>query len=283
MTRYVLLTLSIPEEQSDLASGVLATYPIVGIEEGMDEMTVCFEQNDWHEDWAEAIIEELTAVGVRVTQTGIGTEEDQNWNAEWEKTIDPVVVNDRIVIVPEWRMNEYSDVPIRLVVTPKMSFGTGHHATTRMMCRLMEHAVQPGDHWIDVGTGTGVLAILAVKLGASSAWGFDNSEWSVLNAIENTERNEVAHCVTIEQAELGSVDLGKCDGLAANLYRHLVIPFASDFISAVRPNGPILISGILKYDIDEVTAPFTERGCTIEEMEMESEWAAVLFRTPATT
>lgn len=280
MTRYVLLTLSVPEEQFDLASGLIATYPLVGIEEGMDELTVCFEQNDWNHDWTDAIIDDLTHAGVRVTHIATGTEEDQNWNAEWEKTIDPVLVNDRIVIVPEWRADEYANVPLRLIITPKMSFGTGHHATTRMMCRLLESRVRPNDHWVDVGTGTGVLAILAVRLGAASAWGFDNSEWSVLNALENVERNGVADRVRIEQADLESAVLPPCDGLAANLYRHLVIPYAPAFVSVVRPGGPLLVSGILKYDIDEVVAPFTSIGCTVEEMEQESEWAAIAFRTP---
>lgn len=280
MTRYILLSLAIPEEQFDLASGLVAAYPIVGIEEGMDELTICFEQNDWQEDWADAIIDDLASAGVRVTHVNTGTEEDQNWNAEWEKTIDPVIVNDRIVIVPEWRADEYADAPLRLIITPKMSFGTGHHATTRMMCRLMESRVRTNDHWVDVGTGTGVLAILAVHLGAASAWGFDNSEWSVLNALENIERNGVADRVRIEQAELGSVAIPPCDGLAANLYRHLVIPYAPAFVSAVHPGGTLLVSGILKYDIDEVVAPFTRIGCTVEEMEQESEWAAIAFRTP---
>jgi ribosomal protein L11 methyltransferase len=280
MTRYILLSLAIPEEQFDLASGLIAAYPIVGIEEGMDELTICFEQNDWQEDWTNAIIDDLTTAGVRVTHVNTGTEEDQNWNAEWEKTIDPVIVNDRIVIVPEWRAEEYANVALRLIITPKMSFGTGHHATTRMMCRLMESRVRPHDHWVDVGTGTGVLAILAVRLGAASAWGFDNSEWSVLNALENIERNSVADRVRIEQAELESVVIPACDGLAANLYRHLVIPYAPAFVTAVRPGGPLLVSGILKYDIEEVVAPFTNVGCTVEEMEQESEWAAIAFRTP---
>ena len=127
-------------------------------------------------------------MNVIVHGTHVQVLDDRNWNAEWEASIEPVVVNDRIVIVPEWRTEEFSQ-PLRLVITPKMSFGTGHHATTRMMCRLMEQYVQPDSTWIDVGTGTGVLAILAALLGARDVFAFDNDEWSFVNSQENIERN----------------------------------------------------------------------------------------------
>jgi ribosomal protein L11 methyltransferase len=280
MTRYVLVTMTVPEEQFDLASAVLSTFPIVGVEERMDELTICFEQNDYQDGLEQSILDEMTAMGVQATVEKVGTEEDQNWNAEWEKSIDPVIVNERIVIVPEWKADDFATVPLRLIITPKMSFGTGHHATTRMMCQLTETYVQKNDFWVDVGTGTGVLAILAIKLGARGAWGFDNSEWSVVNARENITKNDVADYVRIEEAGLEDVQLPICDGLMANLYRHLVIPYAKAFIAAVKPGGIILVSGILKYDIAEVCEPFLSLGCSAEQTLHESEWAAVAFRTP---
>lgn len=280
-TRYVLLTITLPEEQFDMASGVLSTYPMVGIEEGIDCLTVCFEQNDWQEHYAQSIIEELQQQGVPAAVTLVGTEEDQNWNAEWEASIEPVIVNERIVIAPEWRAADFAETPLLLVITPKMSFGTGHHATTRMMCRLMETRIEQDSKWIDVGTGTGVLAILAARLGASHVYAFDNSEWSIINSEENIQRNGVADRITLEQCELQETTLDRCDGLAANLYRHLVIPYAKAFVEAVRPGGIICVSGILKYDVDEVAAPFLALGCTAEETLFESEWAAIAFRTPA--
>ena len=279
--RYVLLTLSIPEEDMDLAMGVLSGYPLLGVEQGLDACTVCFEQNDWQQGYENSIVAELQQVGVAVELVKLSTEEDQNWNAEWEASIDPVVVNERIIIVPEWRAEEFS-YPMTLVITPKMSFGTGHHATTRMMCRLMEVYAKPGDTWIDVGTGTGVLAIMAAKLGATSVYAFDNNEWSIVNSQENVARNAVEHIVRLEQVELQDVQLPRCNGLAANLYRHLVIPYAQAFIDAVEPGGIILVSGILKYDRDVVAAPFLEAGCTLVDELAETEWCALALTTPTT-
>ena len=279
--RYVLLTLSIPEEDMDLAMGVLSGYPLLGVEQGLDACTVCFEQNDWQQGYENSIVAELQQVGVAVELVKLSPEEDQNWNAEWEASIDPVVVNERIIIVPEWRAEEFS-YPMTLVITPKMSFGTGHHATTRMMCRLMEVYAKPGDTWIDVGTGTGVLAIMAAKLGATSVYAFDNNEWSIVNSQENVARNAVEHIVRLEQVELQDVQLPRCNGLAANLYRHLVIPYAQAFIDAVEPGGIILVSGILKYDRDDVAAPFLEAGCTLVDELAETEWCALALTTPTT-
>lgn len=278
-TRYILLTLSIPEEQMDVATGVLSLYPMIGVESGLDEATVTFDERDWQDGYLTSIVDELHAAGVDVKVVKQGTEEDQNWNAEWEASIDPVIVNERIAIVPEWKADQV-DAPMKLIITPKMSFGTGHHATTRMMCRLMETRVHIGEVWTDVGTGTGVLAILAAKLGATHVYAFDNNEWSILNAEENVVRNNCSEHVKLEQIDLESTTLPTCDGLAANLYRHLVIPFAKNFVESVKPGGLIIVSGILKYDADEVKAPFFDLGCTVEEELAESEWCAIAFRTP---
>lgn len=277
--RYVMFTMSVHDEDADVAIGVLSGYPLVGVEQGLDSLTACFEQNDWQADFAEAIVAELATMNVIVHGTHAQVLEDRNWNAEWEASIEPVVVNERIVIVPEWRTEEFTQ-PLRLVITPKMSFGTGHHATTRMMCRLMEQYVQPDSTWIDVGTGTGVLAILAARLGARDVFAFDNDEWSFVNSQENIERNNVADRVRLEHVDLHAVELPHCSGLAANLYRHLVIPYAATFVNAVEPGGVILLSGILRYDADEVCAPFLELGCRIEELLTETEWCAIALRTP---
>ncbi|MBI2793480.1 MAG: 50S ribosomal protein L11 methyltransferase [Ignavibacteria bacterium] len=277
--RYVLFSMSIPEEESDLAMGVLSLYPITGVELKTDMAIACFDQVDWSEGFESAIITDLRAIGVHANYVKATVEEDQNWNAEWESSINPIVVNENIVIVPEWKSNAVS-APIKLIISPKMSFGTGHHSTTRMMCRLMERYVRTSSTWVDVGTGTGVLAILAAKLGAANVYAFDNDEWSILNAKENIERNGCQEIIQLEQKELGHSVLPKCDGIAANLYRHLVIPFANTFIQALNSYGVIIVSGILSYDFEDVIKPFVDSKCTIEEKLTEGEWCAVAIVRP---
>lgn len=277
--RYVLLTMSVPEEETDLAMGVLSLYPVTGVELGTDTAIACFDEVDWREGLEDVIITELRNLGVHARHVKTTIEDDQNWNAEWESSINPIVVNENIAIVPEWKRDLVS-APIKLIISPKMSFGTGHHSTTRMMCRLMERYVHAGSTWVDVGTGTGVLAILAAKLGATSVYAFDNDEWSILNAKENIERNGCQEIIQLDQNELGQVVLPECDGIAANLYRHLIIPFANAFIGALNASGVIIVSGILSYDVEEVIKPFVDANCVIEEKLTEGEWCAVAIVRP---
>lgn len=274
--RYVLLTMSVPEEETDIALGVLSLYPIIGVELGTDTAIVCFDQVDWRTELADVIVTDLQHHGVHAKHVETTVEDEQNWNAEWESTIEPVVVNERIVIVPEWKC-DLVHAPMKIIISPKMSFGTGHHATTRMMCLLLERYVQPGSAWVDVGTGTGVLAILAAKLGASNVYAIDNNEWSILNARENIDRNGNQDTIKLEQIELRDAVLPACDGIAANLYRHLVVPYAHTFIQAVKRKGIIIVSGILSYDCEDVIRPFTDDGCSIRENLTEGEWCAVAF------
>ncbi|RPH37396.1 50S ribosomal protein L11 methyltransferase, partial [bacterium] len=102
--------------------------------------------------------------------------EDQNWNALWEAGIQPIRVSDRIIVAPTWHPYTPATGELVLTIDPKMSFGTGHHETTRLMVQLMEKHLRPGDTVLDVGTGTGILAIAGIKLGGSMAVGLDNDE-----------------------------------------------------------------------------------------------------------
>jgi ribosomal protein L11 methyltransferase len=201
----------------------------------------------------------------------------QNWNAEFEKSLLPVVVSPRVVIAPSWS----TDVPaaeITLRIDPKMSFGTGYHPTTRMMCRFMEQYVRSGSRWIDAGTGTGVLAILAAKLGATGVFAFDNDEWSVNNTVENIAQNDVENIVRGEQADIFTVVLPPADGIAANLYRNLLIPVFPKFYEALRESrGVVIVSGVLIYDRDEICAAAEQNGFRTVHVETEGEWIAAVF------
>ena len=143
--------------------------------------------------WSPAMHEEVQSVIHRMTRSSssasphvvVNTIENRNWNEEWEKTIKPIQVTDRIIIKPTWHEYEAKPGEIVLTIDPKMSFGTGYHETTRLVLRLMEKHVTAGMSLLDVGTGTGVLAIAGIKFGAASAVGIDVDEWSYINALEN--------------------------------------------------------------------------------------------------
>jgi len=267
----------VPEEDQDLAVGLLSTYNFSGIEEKHDEMTITFSETEWYPNIRQDILNTLIEV---IPSTKILKEEsilDKDWNEEWEKNVQSIRVNDRIGIAPTWRIDEL-DTEIKIAINPKMSFGTGDHATTRLVCRMMEGNIGKDTFWIDAGTGTGVLAILAIKLGAARVLAFDNNIWSIENAIENIELNKVNDRIDIEEWDIDIAELPQADGIVANLFAHLLISAFGKFHSALKDNkGTLIASGLLIYDLDDIIKEAVKSGFRFEQTLIEDEWAAVRF------
>ncbi len=141
---------------------------------------------------------------------------DQNWNEQWEETISAQTIG-RFYVKPTWDNSTVPPDKILLEIDPKMSFGTGYHETTRLMLRFLPDVLEEGDHVIDAGTGTGILSIAAIKLGAKSAFAFDIDEWSINNTLENIILNGVSKKITVREGS-SEVILGeeKADVLLAN-------------------------------------------------------------------
>jgi ribosomal protein L11 methyltransferase len=275
---FVNIELNIPEESYDLAYMILGEFPIQGIEERIDQLYISFKKEDWDsQDYASGIIAGLNDYDVPASLGKVETIEQQNWNEQWEQSLEPVVVSERITITPEWHKDKVQ-AQIPLVINPKMSFGTGYHPTTRMTTRFVEKYTKPKSTWIDVGTGTGVLAIAAVKLGAVSVYAFDNDPWSIENSIENVELNGVSNAIKVEQADIFTVELPQSDGIAANLYRNILIPNFPKLHSVLKSaDSPLIISGVLVYDTEEIIAEAKKSGFQYVEIEQEDEWVAIVF------
>ncbi len=203
---------------------------------------------------------------------------DRNWNEEWERTIQPIEIGSRIAIRPSWR--EYRNESGRIVLTidPKMSFGTGYHETTRLMLLLLERYTRAGMFVLDVGTGTGVLAIAAVKLGASSAIGSDTDEWAVENAMENVLLNTVGGAVRIFH---GTIPEGMEPGpgmICANLTLNDLTTLLVRFRSLLSRDGLLLVSGLLSADEGPIVAALKDAGFAVVETLRENEWLAICAR-----
>lgn len=273
---FTNVTIKLPEELYDVAYVVLSDFPVQGIEEKIDELMICFGSDDWNQ----TTIQEL--------QDGFATyslpfeiiKEEQilqkNWNEQWEQSLEPIVVSPRITISPEWALDKVQS-PITIIINPKMSFGTGYHPTTRMTTRFVEKYTQQDSVWTDIGTGTGVLAIAAVKCGASSCLALDNDVWSVENTQENIERNSVQKHISVYEADIFTYQLPTSNGIAANLYRNVLIPNFEKMYNALTNSGVLIISGVLKYDSDEIIDEAKKVGFTFTELEQEDEWVAIVF------
>ncbi|MCX7879601.1 MAG: 50S ribosomal protein L11 methyltransferase [Ignavibacteria bacterium] len=279
LNKFVYVVLETKEELFDLISAVLSEYPILGIEEKFDQMLVCFNSSDWEKINHEKFFEKLKTIDPFILLKSVEVINEKNWNEEWEKSLTPIVVTERIAICPSWRRGE-TNAPIEILIDPKMSFGTGHHSTTQLMIKLAEKYILPDTFWIDVGTGTGILAILAKKLGAKEVLAMDNNSWAIQNIYENLIINSIDTGVDVVELDLDLIpNLPESDGIFANLNIDLIVRNFSKFYDSLqRKNGILLASGLLIYDEDEFLKKAEFVGFSPVEILYSNEWMGIAFK-----
>lgn len=277
---FISLKCSIPEEFQDLFIGYISNMNFSGIEQSHDTMSILFEDIHYSQDIPSRLTELAETMSIPFEIISNDSIQHKNWNKEWEDSLEPVIVNDDIAITPEWKLHEV-DKPITIIINPQMAFGTGYHPTTRMVCRELQRYVQSNSTWIDAGCGSGVLAILASKLGAQKVSAFDNDEWSVTNARENALLNNESD-IDVFQADIFTVELDTADGIAANMYRNLIIPNLHKFYTSLsKNNGILIVSGILAMDAEEIRNEAINKRFTHIETQQEGDWVAIIFRADA--
>jgi len=194
----------------------------------------------------------------------------QNWNAEWEKNFQPVIVEGFCTVRADFHKLDVA-TPYEIVITPKMSFGTGHHATTKLMMTRMQYIDFAGKQVFDFGTGTGILAILAEKLGAANTLAIDNDEWSYENAQENVTRNNCPR-IEIMQGSMEHIPQKEYDVILANINRHILLQYMADLYMSVKTGGILLMSGLLTDDEEIVKIAAREVGFTNIETNTLNGW-----------
>lgn len=203
---------------------------------------------------------------------------EQNWNASWESNFEPVLVDDFCLVRADFH-NINAEVKHEIVITPKMSFGTGHHATTRLMMQGMRHIDFKGKRVFDFGTGTGILAILAQMLGAEEVLAIDNDQWSYDNATENAENNG-ADKLTIEVGSIEDVQPEPFDIILANINRNILLTYMTNIFNLTKAGGTVLMSGLLTDDELIVKMEAIEVGLEYIETKTLNNWITLLFKKP---
>ena len=230
------------------------------------------------EDFDQVVLEELlTAHGLNYTLERI---EERNWNAEWEKNFQPVVVDTFCAIRAHFH-EPISGVKHELVITPKMSFGTGHHATTYMMLQSMQGIALRGKRVLDFGTGTGVLAILAERLGAAGIVAIDNDDWSIANAMENVEANGCSRITVMKIDKVAELE-GVFDVILANINKHVIVDQLGDLVQHLAQGGVILLSGLLQDDSEDIENEAIKNNLSVSNWMMKGSWICLKTEKKAT-
>lgn len=264
----------------DLISGLMWDFDITGLLEDDDHITIFISgSSTTKEGDILKVLKKLQNEKI-IESFSIKKEllEDKNWNELWEKSREVIRVSDRIVIKPTFK--EYSAKPNEIVLTidPKMSFGTGEHQTTKLILKLLENFVKPGIKVLDVGSGTGILAIAAIKLGALKAVAVDFDEICLQNSKENCLLNKVSDSVKIITGEIDDVKENEFDLILANIQKNVLLEIAKKIKIKTRKNGIVILSGLLKEDEESVIRNYTLVGFQFVEKLILDEWIALLFQ-----
>jgi ribosomal protein L11 methyltransferase len=277
---WIQITIDTPEEYHDLLVGQIAALGFEGFQQE-DRSLQCFiRQPAWTQELGRGFRSLVARFQNEFPESRIryDTQQlaDRNWNLSWERQAGIVEATDRIVIKPSWKKLRKRDKgKIVLHIDPKMSFGTGHHETTRLCLFLLQEYVKRGGHLLDFGCGTGVLAIAAVKLGARSALAVDNDPWALGNARENVKRNRLVGKVQVASRELSRLPNRKFDTIVSNIDLPTITATLPLLVKKLRPEGAMLLSGLLTSDLSGFLDLLSHQNLLPMEIIDEDEWAAV--------
>lgn len=278
--KTVELVLSVPDRYHEFLIAELSDLDFDSFVEDDDRVTAYAPASRWNQVRREAVERWLRGHGLP-DQFDERIVADENWNARWEETIQPLAVG-RFLIRPTWSATppEHAD-KVLLEIDPKMSFGTGYHESTRLALGFIPGLVRGGERVLDAGTGTGVLAIAALKLGAASALGFDIDPWAQTNATENALLNGVADCFEIREGSLDLVTETDFDLVFANINRNVLLELTPVFAERLARDGRLVLAGLLKSDRETMLAVTERAGLAVEAEATEGEWWGVVLKQEA--
>ncbi len=203
---------------------------------------------------------------------------DQDWTATWKEQIQVLHLGQRIVIKPTWRTYEPKPGEVVLEMDPGLAFGTGLHPTTRLCVAALEDFVEPHTTVLDLGTGTGILAMVAARLGAGHVLAVDNDENAIIAARANMAANGLAGAIDLALGSLANVG-SSFDLVVANILAPVIIAMAgSGLAERVARGGVLVVSGILEEQIEDVVAALESAGLAVTERRIQEEWAALVAR-----
>jgi ribosomal protein L11 methyltransferase len=281
-----VLSASVPDALDDEIASVLGTgslgVEVAALGPGMSTVRVYLGEGDEPAVWRERAERVLSAHGLSdaLATLSIDPVADERWVERWQAALAPIPLGARFVVLPTENLKAPDGrLPIRLI--PGMAFGTGEHETTRLCAAGVERHVTAGSRWLDVGTGTGILAIVAARCGAARVLALDLDEEAAAVAHEVVRRNDAAGVVDVRVGSIEDAGDEAFDGIVANIQASFFMANAGRLALALRERGVLLASGFLNDDVACVSSAFATAGLRIEAAAFDGPWACLSARRGA--
>lgn len=272
---YLELTLTVEPDFSEILMAELAEIGFDSFVETEDGLQAYVLENEFEERALKELMESYADKTPLIY--ALKKIEKQNWNKEWESNFSPIEVKDKVYIRATFHESAAASYEHEIIITPKMSFGTGHHETTSQVMELQLEIDHKNKSVLDVGTGTGILAILALKLGASKTHAFDIDEWSVENTIENIGLNDTPE-ITVDLGTIDSQKPEEYDIVLANINRNILLAEIPKYNSFLKESGHLIVSGFYLHDIEDIETLANTCGLKKIKQISKNNWAAVVFK-----
>lgn len=273
---YIELKLTVNPEFADIFMAELGEIGFETFTEESYGLNAYVTEDLFSEEAVDEIMERYLAM--TPISYSYSTLEKKNWNEEWEKSYEPISVNGLVRVRASFHEPD-DQHRFDIVINPKMSFGTGHHETTSMVLGIQGSQLA-GEHQgkkvLDVGCGTGILAIMAAKLGASYVSAFDIEEWAAENSRENVELN---HCegVVVRQGTIDDEPADLYDIVLANINRNILMRDIPKYVTFMLPKAYLVVSGFYEHDIADIEQVANEAGLKKTFFDTKNNWASVVF------
>lgn len=260
-----------PPEGRDILLALLSSHQFESFLETETGVKAYFRQADWNTISLEQLTNNMPSnfvVSHQITEIPY-----ENWNQKWESSFDPIVVGDYTIRAP---FHPPKTTAFELIIEPKMSFGTGHHQTTKLMMNTALQIDFENKHILDMGCGTGILGILASHLGAKDIMAVDIEPWCVKNTVENAFRNG---CDQLLEACLGDIDVvtGTYDLIFANINRNTLLRHIPQYAQQLQHQGILLLSGFYVIDLEEITQKCVQNGLFLYEHTSLDDWVCAKY------
>ncbi len=278
---YIELTLTACEpidENVEIISAYLAEFGFEGSAED-ETIKAYMPENGISDEEIKILMDELIEKNLCFDEYMVDLIKPKNWNEEWEKNyFQPILIGNQCLIKSSFHKTDLK-ARYEIIIDPKMSFGTGHHETTSMMAEYLLELDLKDKTVLDMGTGTGILGILASMIGCKKVVGIDNDSWCYENAQENIENNKITNFeMILGDAGMLKPHLGEFDLVIANINRHILMADIKYFVRSMKPGAILLLSGFFLDDLPEIEEECKKYNLTFMEKKMKKNWVCAKFQ-----